>query len=184
MEFKTEKESPKGCLLGILFFSLFIAAGFFVNYLLDAPGDTSPSPLDEENAAMEQAQQEELEKAEFYENVEDWEREESQKAEEEGIIPWSHADEYIGEYMTVRGIVEDVDQPGADGDPIFVDVGAKYPNKQRVTGVIWSEYHSVFPNIKELVGKEIYMEGTLYEREGVVNIELTDEYQIKETDGN
>ena len=102
-----------------------------------------------------------------------------QSAEEAGAIGWSEAEGYIGEYVTVYGTVKEVSQPGASGDPIFVDIGNAYPG-DRVTGVCWSEYHSAFDDLFQYEGEAVFMEGTLYLHNGTPNIELTDSFQIRE----
>jgi len=93
-------------------------------------------------------------------------------------IPWDEALEHMGEHVIICGIVEEVDSTSANSNPTFVDVGDTYPN-DRVTGVIWEEYQSVFSNINKYNGELVYMEGTLYEYNGLPNIELTDSSQIK-----
>ena len=77
----------------------------------------------------------------------------------------------MGEHVIICGIVEEVDSTSANSNPTFVDVGDTYPN-DRVTGVIWEEYQSVFSNINKYNGELVYMEGTLYEYNGLPNIEL------------
>lgn len=96
-------------------------------------------------------------------------------------ISWEDASEHIGDYVTICGIIEDVDSTSADGNPTFVDMGDTYPN-DRVTGVIWNEYQSEFPNISDYAGYPVYMSGTLYEYNGIPNIELTDSSQIQEVE--
>lgn len=121
---------------------------------------------------------------------EDYQRYQQERAEEEidkwdnpidyalsinsEAIYWEDASEYIGEYATVFGIVEAVD---TDGDTTYVDIGDSYP-APRVTGVIWSEYQSEFPNIESCEGELVFIEGELYEYDGNPNIKLTDESQI------
>ena len=94
-------------------------------------------------------------------------------------IPYDEASEHMNEYVTLYGFIKDVDKESAGGEPIFVDLGETYPNSNRVTGVIWPEYHSEFPDIEDYEGKCVYMEGTLYEYNGIANIELTDSFQIR-----
>lgn len=100
------------------------------------------------------------------------------EAKQAGAIEWEDAEEHIGEYITIVGTVEEVSQPGVSGDPIFVDIGASYPH-DRVTGVCWLEYHSVFDDLFSYEGETVLMEGTLYMHDGTPNIELTDSFQIK-----
>lgn len=100
------------------------------------------------------------------------------EAKEAGAIDWTEAEDHIGEYVTIFGVVEEVSQPGVSGDPIFVDIGGSYPS-DRVTGVCWSEYHSAFDDLFSYEGNPVLMEGTLYMHEGTPNIELTDSFQIE-----
>jgi len=92
-------------------------------------------------------------------------------------ISWESASEHEGEYITVYGTVKDVDSESTGGDPTFVDVGGAYPDA-RLTGVIWPECSSLFPNVNELEGAFICMSGTIYMYKGNPNIELTDASQI------
>lgn len=123
---------------------------------------------EQEQEAEERMQQEE----------EDRQREIEYEAEQAGAIDWEDAEDHIGEYVVIFGEVAEISQPGASGDPIFVDIGDAYPNK-RVTGVCWSEYHSAFDNLFSYEGNPVLMEGTLYMNDGTPNIELTDSSQLK-----
>ena len=134
----------------------------------DAPPDGAVREWEQEQAWERQAEREEEERQERI----------AYEAEEAGAIDWEDAADHIGEYVTIFGTVEEVSQPGANGDPIFVDIGNAYPG-DRVTGVCWSEYHSAFDDLFSYEGEPVLMEGTLYMNDGTPNIELTDSFQIK-----
>jgi len=119
---------------------------------------------EEEEAALEQSQEDDPVQYALDQNPD--------------AISWDKAFEHIGEHVIICGIVEEVDSASANANPIFVDVGDTYPH-ERVTGVIWKEYQSAFSDINDMKGQLVYMEGTLYEYDGLPNIELTDPSQIE-----
>lgn len=92
-------------------------------------------------------------------------------------IPWDEAYEHIGEYITLYGGVTKVDIDSADGNPIFIDIGGEYPD-ERLTGVIFEEYHSEFPNVESIIGEPVFIEGELTDYNGTPSIKLTDEGQL------
>ena len=54
------------------------------------------------------------------------------------------------------------------GEPIYIDLGAEYPDPNRVSIVIWEEYQNDFDMsmIDSLVGREVLAIGELYLHEG------------------
>ena len=159
----------KGCLVGVMIFAVFVVGCLALNIVFDS----SPEPYDsraQEMADLEELQDEEYSNERILESIEEG---------HPGAIPCEAAMDHIGEDVELYGVVADVDQPDTEGDPIFIDLGAAYPDKTRTTGVIWSEYHSNFPNIFDYEGCVIFMRGTLYENDGVPNIKLTDASQIE-----
>lgn len=100
----------------------------------------------------------------------------------DGAISWKDASSHIGEIVTVYGKVVDVDyESGANGAPTFMDIGASYPDTNRVTAVIWGENRSRFtPSPKALYeGKTICVTGEIYVYNGACNIEVESPSQIE-----
>lgn len=157
----------------VLFFGIPLAAYYWPADTKTTNGKTFDPyrEYSEEHVYGDYAAQEEYEEQERQEHI-------AYEAKEAGAIDWEDAADHIGEYVTIFGTVEEVSQPGANGDPIFVDIGNAYPG-DRVTGVCWSEYHSAFDDLFSYEGEPVLMEGTLYMNDGTPNIELTDSFQIK-----
>lgn len=162
----------KGCLAPAILFSVFVAGCLAINIIFDSPSDVY------ESRSHEMSELERLQEDEYTDDR----RMEAIEESRPGAIPCEDARDHIGEDVTLYGVVAEVDQPGTEGDPIFVDLGAAYPDKSRTTGVIWSEYHSVFPDIFGYEGCIVFMRGTMYENDGVPNIKLTDASQIERAD--
>lgn len=53
---------------------------------------------------------------------------------------WYNASKHIGERCTIAGPIANTYQAtSSNGSPIFLDIGAAYPNKKRVSILIWDE---------------------------------------------
>lgn len=99
-----------------------------------------------------------------------------------GAIPWQDAAQHVGETVTVYGPVAEIDYAStSDGQPTFIDLGAAYPDPNRVTMVIWGEDRGNFPDAPEALyaGKTLYVTGEIYLYRGVCNIEVTSPSQVK-----
>lgn len=97
-------------------------------------------------------------------------------------VPWNDASSHIGEEITIKGKVEEINYTNVSGKPIFIDIGEEYPNKDRVTAVIWEENRDKFDDLDDYYLADVLITGTPYWYDGVVNIELTDPSQIKNND--
>lgn len=92
------------------------------------------------------------------------------------------AKDFIGEKAIVKGSVENINYATeTSGSPTFIDLGYEYPDKRRVTIVIWEENYSKVAEIVDdlFYGDIIYVTGTLEEYGGAVQIEVSDADQIE-----
>lgn len=99
-----------------------------------------------------------------------------------GAIQWQEAYQHVGETATVYGTVADIEYAGAsDGQPTFIDLGAAYPDPNRVTIVIWGEYRNNFPELPEIMyeGKTLCVTGEIYLYRGVCNIMIASPSQVQ-----
>lgn len=96
-------------------------------------------------------------------------------------ISWLMAPEHIGESASVYGLVVDSEfADSSNGQPTFLDLGAPYPDKDRVTVVIWGDSRSAFTAPPEALYKDktICVTGDIYIYDDVCNIEVTSPDQI------
>ena len=100
-----------------------------------------------------------------------------------GAISWEEASSHIGERVSVCGEVKDWEyRSGSNGRPTYIDMGTAYPNRSRVTIVIWEEDRDAFPGILDntgYVGKTVCVTGEIYEYEGVCYIKAESPSQIE-----
>lgn len=104
------------------------------------------------------------------------------EADGQDYIEWYDAQNYIGEYLTVHGVVAGTHYASSsNGAPTFINVGSDYPDTSRLTVLIWGQYRYNFPQEPELMydGMEIFVTGFISEYEGVAQIEVTDPEQIE-----
>lgn len=109
-------------------------------------------------------------------------REES--ADPSGAISWTEAAQHVGETVTICGPVADTEYAEtSEGSPTFIDLGAPYPDKSRVTIVVWGKDRESFPYPPETipVGWTVYVTGEVYLYDGVCNIEVTSPSQIEKS---
>lgn len=169
-----------GTLLAIVIFYGAIYGGGQLIKLGADPSDESydDNPVIYDETIAEREREEQQAALDDYEYLQH-EEEIQQLIDDNHAMPWDEAEKHIGEYVTIYGYVSAVTyEKDESGEPIFVDIGGTYPDN-RVTGVCWSEYHSNFENLEQFEGETVFMEGTLYEYNGVPNIELTDGFQIR-----
>lgn len=152
-------------------------------FSLSACSNTSWTHFTDEEPEYDYSEYEDQERG-YVDQEEDYEAHEEEAVynsmfeEHPDGLDWTDVENHVGEYVYFFGKVMDVDSESAGGNPTFVDVGGMYPDN-RVTGVIWPEYSSVFSDIHEIEGKYICMNGTVYTYNGTPNIELTDPSQIE-----
>ena len=66
------------------------------------------------------------------------------------------------------------------GKPTFIDIGAAYPSKSRLSITIWGKNRSAFstPPEKLYEGKNVAVRGKVYLYDSVCNVEVTSPDQI------
>ena len=94
------------------------------------------------------------------------------------VIPWEEAYQYVGETITVEGPVVSVpDNPGERRT--FIDIGETWPNKNRISCLIWEEDLPEFNDMEEYDGKVVHVSGKIEEYNGVVQIVLRSRDQLE-----
>lgn len=119
------------------------------------------------------------------EQAEDYSRdqiEESKARREADAIQCGMAQDFVGEKATIKGSVESINQSkDSKGKPTFIDLDYAYPNKDRVTIIVWEEnLNKLRETIDGLVyGDIVYVTGTIEMYDGVAQIEVSDSSQIE-----
>lgn len=106
----------------------------------------------------------------------------STSSKPKGAISFNEAKNHIDEEVTVYGTVVDAEYASSSsGEPTFLDIGAKYPSKKRLSIVIWGEDRDKFSKApeKKYEGKKILVTGVPYIYDGVCNIEVSSPSQIE-----
>ena len=114
----------------------------------------------------------------------------------EGLIHWSQAREHIGELVRVYGEVADtyfdwdeyeryVGYPEVEVEPppTFLEIGAKFPNKERLRVVIWGRDWNKFkrPPDKQFENTVIVITGIPYLYKDMVHIQVSGPEGITKT---
>lgn len=89
--------------------------------------------------------------------------------------------QHIGSTVAVVGPVVAVTQrDGIRGNPTWLEVGAAFPNPNRLKVVIWEEQKSLFPMVAPgpLTGRSVCITGKLTDYKGVAQIVLRDANQL------
>ena len=84
--------------------------------------------------------------------------------------------------MTVCGPVEGAHYAlESNGKPTFLNMGADYPDEERVSVLIWDDYRYNFPSEPELhyLGKWVCVYGFIYSYRGISTVEVYDLAQIQ-----
>lgn len=95
---------------------------------------------------------------------------------------WKDAYNHIGEDVTLEGkIVDSYQAAESTGSPTFLDMGASYPDDNRVTIVVWEEDLYNFDGDPETMymNETVEVTGTLTTYDGVAQIEIESQDQIK-----
>ena len=92
----------------------------------------------------------------------------------EGEVSWQKASGCIGEADTsLKGPVVRVEQePSIPGSPTFIDIGETYPDKERLSVVVWGDDRGKFPPLRQFLGEDVCIHGVVEFFEGVPQIEL------------
>lgn len=99
----------------------------------------------------------------------------------ENPINWQNVGQHIGSTVAVVGPVVAVTQrDGIRGNPTWLEVGAAFPNPNRLKVVIWEEQKSLFPMVApgQLTGRSVCITGKLTDYKGVAQIVLRDANQL------
>jgi len=86
------------------------------------------------------------------------------------------AREHIGQTVAVVGPLMKVTiREGVKENPIWVDIGAVFPNPQRLTLVIWGVNKAAFPMVipGQLAGKSVCIIGQIKDYKGTPQIVMT-----------
>ena len=90
-------------------------------------------------------------------------------------IPWFQAKEMDDQIVTVSGvIVEYAYMPKVNGQPTWINIGGKYPNKNRLSIVVWGDDRQEFASVlsDKLVGRKLCVMGRVKMHNGVPQIAL------------
>jgi DNA/RNA endonuclease YhcR with UshA esterase domain len=87
----------------------------------------------------------------------------------------TEAGAHVGQTATVEGVVSDVHVSPKE---TFINMGGSYPDNA-LTGVIFSENASAFPDVQNLDGKTVNISGTIQLYKGKPEIILRSAYQLK-----
>jgi hypothetical protein len=96
-------------------------------------------------------------------------------------IPWDEVKNHTGEYGTVCGPVMGAYYAReSKGEPTFLNLGAEYPDEQRVSVLIWGDYRYNFQVEPEkyYLEKWVCVYGFIYSYQGISTIEIYEPAQI------
>jgi hypothetical protein len=99
-----------------------------------------------------------------------------------GAVDWSRARTRLGQKATVCGpVVSTRSATNTSGQPTFLNIGAPYPDDNRVTVLIWGENLGHFDEDPESAygDRKICVTGTVKAYQGAVEIEATRPGQIR-----
>ncbi|MDO4383565.1 MAG: hypothetical protein Q4C18_03640 [Eubacteriales bacterium] len=106
--------------------------------------------------------------------------EEDEEAEEATYTPYDEAINCIDQEGPYGGRVVSWSSPDVNGNPLFINIGADYPDDSRLTVVIWGENREEFiDNLGDaLLDEDVVVWGTPYEYNGAAQIEVTDPSEL------
>lgn len=90
-------------------------------------------------------------------------------------IAWQKAKDYVDQQVAVLGTVAEYRYlPKVNGAPTWINLGAKYPNKNRFSIVIWGDYRSQFGRAlsSDLVSRQICVMGLVKLWEGIPQMQI------------
>ena len=90
-------------------------------------------------------------------------------------IDWRLAKNHVGRLVAVHGTVKEYRyMPNVKGAPTWINLGAKYPAKNRLTMVIWGDHRNKFGRAlsESLVNRQVCIIGKVGMRDGIPQITL------------
>lgn len=90
-------------------------------------------------------------------------------------IDWRLAKNHVGRLVAIHGTVKEYRyMPNVKGAPTWINLGAKYPAKDRLTVVIWGDHRNKFGRAlsESLVNRQICIIGKVGMRDGTPQITL------------
>lgn len=97
-------------------------------------------------------------------------------------VRWDEARRYVGQTLVVVGpLIKVTQRDNVQGNPTWVEIGAAYPNPQRLTLVFWGDRKKQFPEVRpgQLTGKLVCAVGKIEDYKGVAQLELKHERQLR-----
>lgn len=100
----------------------------------------------------------------------------------EAPLAWHAAGEHVGQVVSLEGPVVRVTlRTDAQGQPTFIDVGRRFPSRERLALVIWGrdapQFADVQPQLVE--GRVVCVTGRVSDREGVAQVVLNERHQVE-----
>lgn len=90
-------------------------------------------------------------------------------------VDWQHAGRHIGQMAAVVGpLMKVTSRENVRGNPLWIDVGGVFPDRQRLALVVWGENRSHFPMLRPgyLEGRTVCVIGQIESYKGAPQIEL------------
>jgi very-short-patch-repair endonuclease len=97
-------------------------------------------------------------------------------------VGWQQAGQHIGQTVAVVGpLMKVTNRENIRGNPTWIDIGALYPNTERLVLVIWGEQKSEFPMMMpgQLEGRSVCIIGQIKNYKSTFQIELRTSSQLK-----
>lgn len=97
-------------------------------------------------------------------------------------LRWEEARSHVGLQRAVAGTLEAVTEPrNVRGNPVWLDLGGRFPDADRFTAVIWQDYKGMFPLVQtaQHVGKTVCVIGEIGSFRGVPQIILRSPEQLR-----
>jgi Protein of unknown function (DUF559) len=97
-------------------------------------------------------------------------------------LPWHAAGRHSGQVVSLEGPVTAVtSRTDVQGRPTFIDVGRRFPSRERLALVIWrsdaDQFTDIRPSLTE--GRAVCVTGRVTEREGVAQVVLNERHQLE-----
>jgi very-short-patch-repair endonuclease len=102
-------------------------------------------------------------------------RQDTKGASCDNPISWQEAGQHIGQTAAVAGPLMKVTiRENVRGNPTWVDIGAAYPNRQRLMLIVWGDQQLEFPMLKpgQMEGQRVCIIGQIDDYKGVPQMVL------------